>query len=264
MTLKYLPIHATLVHPLTGAPVQAIGHRKDGTPIWPAMGGSQPEGEPANPVPPAPVPSPVVPTPVPTPAASGPKHADPSEPTDSVGDAGKRAIAAERAAAKVADEARKATEKVNADLKAQLDALAPLQKLAAALGASDTSTGKTDVELIGERLAAQEAALADQKAATETERLLRIRLEVAQDKGLTKAQAARLRGTNLEELTSDADELLALFPPPAAATEAPKPVTPAKPTPPKPDPSQGARGEGRTRNPSLGGSIAAAMAPPTT
>jgi hypothetical protein len=36
---KPLPIHPSRVHPLTGAPLQAIGFRPNGTPLWPIMGG---------------------------------------------------------------------------------------------------------------------------------------------------------------------------------------------------------------------------------
>lgn len=32
---------ATLHHPLTGAPLAPLGHRRNGSPIWPIMGGSQ-------------------------------------------------------------------------------------------------------------------------------------------------------------------------------------------------------------------------------
>lgn len=41
-----LPVHPRLRHPLTGAPVQALGRTRAGHPIWPVMGGSQPAGEP--------------------------------------------------------------------------------------------------------------------------------------------------------------------------------------------------------------------------
>jgi hypothetical protein len=45
--VQALPAHPNLTHPLTGLPVTAIGRRLDGRLIWPAMGGSQPQGEPA-------------------------------------------------------------------------------------------------------------------------------------------------------------------------------------------------------------------------
>lgn len=34
-----LPTHATLLHPRTGMPLQAVGHRADGRIIWPIIGG---------------------------------------------------------------------------------------------------------------------------------------------------------------------------------------------------------------------------------
>lgn len=42
-----LPVHPTARNPLTGQPVQAIGLGRNGEPIWPVMGGSQPLGGPA-------------------------------------------------------------------------------------------------------------------------------------------------------------------------------------------------------------------------
>lgn len=46
----------------------------------------------------------------------------------------------------------------------------------------------------------------------DTVRLESMRLRIAAEKGLTPKQAARLRGSSEEELTADADELLAEFP----------------------------------------------------
>jgi hypothetical protein len=43
-TMHNLPIHPTRIHPLTGVPLQAIGFRPDGSPLWPIMGGA--EGDP--------------------------------------------------------------------------------------------------------------------------------------------------------------------------------------------------------------------------
>lgn len=253
MTLKYLPKHATLVD-FSGLPLQAIGVKRNGDPIWPVMGGSQPVGDPpvvpADPAP-APTPNPGPPAPVdPTPTT------DP-KPGDALGDSGKRALAAERDARKAADEARKTAEKANVDLLAQLAKLEPLQKLAEALGGGEGAKGKTEVELLNERLTNHEKELADQRDETNKERLLRIRLEVAQEKGLTKAQAARLTGTTAEELAADADDLIALFPAPAVVTP---PVADPKPPVPKPDPSQGARGDAPTRSTSLAAAIQAAQA----
>lgn len=46
MRTTTLPFHATLVHPHTGKPLQAIGYRGDGRPIWPIMGAA--EGDPGT------------------------------------------------------------------------------------------------------------------------------------------------------------------------------------------------------------------------
>ncbi|WP_431881830.1 hypothetical protein [Micromonospora chalcea] len=42
-----LPAHPHLRHPLTGAPLRALGVTRSGRLIWPVLGGSQPAGEPA-------------------------------------------------------------------------------------------------------------------------------------------------------------------------------------------------------------------------
>jgi len=127
-----------------------------------------------------------------------------------LGDAGKRAIQAER-------DARKALEK-------QLAELAPLSKLAAALGGGDPVKGKTELETLSERQATLEKELAGERSA-------RWKEQVAHSKGFTPEQAELLTGSTREELVASADKLLALFP-----------TAPAKPGIPAPDPSQGARG----------------------
>lgn len=120
-------------------------------------------------------------------------------------------------------------------LKQQVEGLAPLKALAEALGVKPDK-GKTDVETLTERIAAQEKRAADAE-------LRAIRLEVAAEKQLTPAQAARLQGSTREELAADADALKALFPAPAApAGGDPNVTTGTTPTTPAPDPSQGARG----------------------
>lgn len=150
------------------------------------------------------------PAPTPAPPAT-PPAAEPTADDKPLGPAGQKALAEER-------EARKA-------LEAQVKALSPLAKLAEALGVDPSAkAGKSDVEALAERVAAQE------KRAAEAE-LRALRLEVAAEKGLTAGQAARLQGGTRDELVADADELKALFP------GAPGPSgTPA------PDPTQGARG----------------------
>lgn len=47
-----LPKHPTLFHPITGEPLRALGIRRDGTTIWPILGGSEPPEPPTPPVPP--------------------------------------------------------------------------------------------------------------------------------------------------------------------------------------------------------------------
>lgn len=165
---------------------------------------TQPAPTPTAPPPGDPAPTPTDPTPTPAPPPAGPAD-------QPLGPAGKKALDEERAA-------RKALEQ-------KFAALAPLQKLAEALGAGTPAAGgKSEVELLNERFAELERAANDERAA-------RWRLEVAAEKGLTPQQAARLTGNTREELAADADALVALFP-----TAPPGPRTPA------PDPSQGARG----------------------
>jgi hypothetical protein len=192
-----LPTHPTLRHPRTGLPLLAVGFRRDGQAIWPVLGGdgTDPPAPPADPAaPPAP--------PQPPAAVDVP-----------LGPAGERALAAER-------EARKGLEK-------QLAELAPLKDLAKALtGGAPAPDGKTDLQILQERLASHETDLGNERSA-------RWRAEVAHEAGLTPQQAARLHGATKEELSADAEALKALFP---AA-----PVTPGTP---KPDPSQGPRGTG--------------------
>lgn len=102
---------------------------------------------------------------------------------NALGDAGKRALAAER---KRATEA----ERRAADLEAEL------QK------AKDKD--KPDIErLTGERDAAA-------KRASDAETAL-LKLSIGLDKGLTPAQARRLTGTTRDELEADADELASAF-----------------------------------------------------
>jgi hypothetical protein len=143
----------------------------------------------------------------PAPATTEPATTEPAE--QPLGPAGKKALDAER-------EARKALEKQLADL-------APLKQLAELIrGGEQAPSGKSEVDLLNEKFGRYEQDLA-------AEREARWRAEVAQEKGLTAQQAARLTGASREDLAADADALLALFP-------AAGPRTPA------PDPTQGARG----------------------
>jgi len=117
-------------------------------------------------------------------------------------------------------EARKALEKQLAELAP----LAQLKPLAELLGGRSSGDTKTDLEKLTERLDSYERQIAE-------ERMARWRAEVAAEKGLPPALAARLQGATREDLAADADALLALIPTPG-------PRTPA------PDPSQGSRGSG--------------------
>lgn len=142
------------------------------------------------------------------PTNSPPPPALPDEP---LREPGKKALEEERARVKA--------------LEKKLAALAPLEQIADLLGGKPTGDAKTDLEQLTERLGKHEEDLA-------AEKVERWRAEVRADKGLTAAQAARLVGSTKEELTADADALLALFP----AADLSKPRTPA------PDPSQGSKG----------------------
>lgn len=86
---------------------------------------------------------------------------------------------------------------------------AELDKLIAAGSAS-----QSDSERMAARMAELESGL---REATQAQ----LRAEVAQDKGLTKAQAKRLQGTTIDELNADADELISAFKPADDAGGAP-------------------------------------------
>ena len=130
---------------------------------------------------------------------------------------GLKALEAERAANKAS---RKQIAELQAKLKEYEDA------------------NKTEAEKTAERLATLEKDNAASRSRAE-------RLEVALDKGLPKALAARLQGSTREELEADADELLKL-------------VGEQKPASPKPDPSQG-HGGGGAKPTSMEEAIAAAL-----
>lgn len=199
-----LPTHPYLRHPLTGDPLRAIYRTRAGRLVWPVIGASEPPADPAEP-----------------PAGDPPAPAEPPAPSDDLGDAGKKALASERAARKAAE--------------------AELAKYRKA------EQEKADAD----KSEAEKRAAAETRA--EQAELRVLRLEVGADKGLTPKQAARLVGTTREELAADADELITTFG--AAAKE------PAKPAPPKPDPSQGAKTPTTTRPTSLGQAVAGALKP---
>jgi len=192
------------IHPRTG--LHAVGIVA-GKPVWPIFGAED------NP---SPAPPPAADPPKPAPPAGDPPRTDPKpggppKPDEPLGENGLKALQAER-------DARKALEK-------KLEGLAPLEKLAAALGATgDPTTGPTDIEKITERLTKHETELAGERQA-------RWRAEIANEKGLTVEQAARLQGDSKEALAADADALKALFP-----------TAPLAPGTPRPDPHQGGLG----------------------
>lgn len=131
-----------------------------------------------------------------------------------LGEAGQKALEAERAARKELEKQVK-----------ELEPLKALQGLAAALGVKPDQ-GKTDVQTLTDQVAAMQKQLVDERAG-------RLRAEVAAEKKLPPALAARLQGATREELAADADALAVLFPAGGAA---------GTPGAPAPDPSQGARG----------------------
>lgn len=196
------------VHPRTG--LRAVGI-VGGRPVWPIFGAEDtppaaPAGQPAAP-PAVPAGDPPKPTDPKAPPAGDP----PKDPTNEpLGPGGLKALEAER-------EARK-------DLEKRLKALEPLQQIAAALGNGDPAKGKTEIELITERLANHETELGKERSA-------RWRAEIAHEKGLTPQQAARLVGSSRDDLAADAEALKELFP-----------TAPTAPGIPKPDPSQGGQG----------------------
>lgn len=105
--------------------------------------------------------------------------------TGDLGDAGKKALDAER-------REKRAAEKRAADLEARLKEFEDRDKT--------------------ESTRATERAEAAEKRAAEAEARA-LRLEVASEKGLTPAQAKRLVGDSREELEADAQELLDTFKP---------------------------------------------------
>lgn len=120
-----------------------------------------------------------------TPAPAPEPQEEPKSPEDALGDAGKKALEAERKNARAAAKER--------------DALAARLK-------EFEDRDKTEQQKLAERAEAAE------KRAQELESRA-LRLEVASEKGLNAAQAKRLVGTTREELEADADELLETFKP---------------------------------------------------
>lgn len=126
---------------------------------------------------------------------------DPKPNDDGLGEAGKKALEAER-------KARREAEKEKKDLEARLKDL--------------EDKDKSENERLADKL-----KTAESNAATATADSLRLR--VALRKGLNETQAKRLVGTTEEELESDADDLLASFKPADDDKKDPKPGPGGKP-----------------------------------
>lgn len=187
------------VHPVFG---RAIGLRRNGSPIWTIRGASS-EGDPPNPAPAGTPPAgtpPASTTPPATPPAppADPKPADP----DPLGDGGKKALEAERAA-------RKAAEKAQREAEAKVKTFEDAQK--------------TEAERNADRIRTLEKDAA--KA---------LRYEAAAAAGIPLTSAHRLQGDTLEALTADAEAYKAEI---GGAT--PPSGDPTPPPPPKPDRRQG-------------------------
>jgi len=139
-----------------------------------------------------------------------PTQGDPAE----LGDAGKRALQAERARAEAAEKALKETE---SRLKALEDQ-----------GLTDLEKARAEID----ELKAENGRLAEDNAKQTTEI---IRLNVGIDEGLPKSLIARLQGTDEDTFKSDAASLKELVPDNSTAF-------------PKADPSQGPKRSGGERS----------------
>lgn len=110
-----------------------------------------------------------------------PKPDDPKSDDQALGDAGKKALDQERTARREAEAKAK-------ELEARLQSI--------------EDKDKSEVERLTEQVATLTKDLSTASTAS-------ARMKVALDKGLTATQAKRLVGTTEEELSADADELLA-------------------------------------------------------
>lgn len=116
------------IHHYTG--LTALGYRRDGSPIWPVMGGSEPPADPAPVDPPADPP------------------ADPD--ADKLGDPGKAALATERAARKAAEKELAAFRKAEQDRK-DADKSADEKRTAAEARADAAELKATRLEVAAEK-----------------------------------------------------------------------------------------------------------------
>jgi hypothetical protein len=129
---------------------------------------------------------------------------DPAKPKpDDLGDAGKKALDAER--------------------KARRDAEAKVSELQKRIDELDEKD-KSESQKLADRLAAAEKRAAEAEARV-------LRAEVAAEKGLTAAQAKRLVGASREELEADADEILTAFAPSGAGEKKDPPPPGSRPRP---------------------------------
>lgn len=134
------------------------------------------------------MPEPVTPTattePIITPTEPVAPEAGTNPDNEPLGEAGKQALVKERAAAKAA-------EKRAADAEARIKEF--------------EDRDKSDAQKLQEE---HDAAIAER----DTLRTQTLRRDVADEKGLTAAQAKRLVGSTREELEADADDILTAFP----------------------------------------------------
>jgi hypothetical protein len=145
-------------------------------------------------------PKPAVPAFVQAPVPAPPKATIPATGTvpetgktdgdEPLGPNGLKALEAER-------EARK-------DLEKRLNALKPLEQIAAALGGGDADKGKSEIEQLAERHAELAESIVEERQA-------RWRAELANEYGLTPKQARRLAGATRDEMTADAEDLVKDF-----------------------------------------------------
>ena len=132
-----------------------------------------------------------------------------------LGPAGERALQAER----------ERGNRLEGEIRAMKDSMKPLERLLQALAPGDESKGKSEVEQLNEKFAKYDEDL-------KAERQERWKAELANEFGLTTAQAKRLVGSTRDEMKADAEQLVKDFEvkPKQAVGERPRP---------KPDRSQG-------------------------
>ncbi|HRP26308.1 hypothetical protein [Thauera sp.] len=121
---------------------------------------------------------------------------------------------------------RAAKEKANAEaaarrlevkaLKEELDALKQTQAATETAALAEQGKFKELYETAENRAATLEKQLREQADEIAAQKLALLRQQVATEKGLPAALADRLQGTTAEELTADADTLLAAMPRPNA------------------------------------------------